>query len=151
MRRPVTNAIQYFTTAELACKGSGVLKLDPFFAEALPLLRVAWGEALNVSSVCRSPSHNAKVGGHPTSFHLTDNPKWPTVGSMAADVLWSSWPTAKKLKFAKLAWSLGWSVGLHKSFCHIDRRADLEVKGLSKAVFLYGAWSGLFNPSDVMK
>lgn len=149
MRQPVTEPIQYFSRNELACKGSGELKLDPFFAEALPLLRMAWGEALSPSSVCRSPEHNKKERGNPRSLHMTENPKWPTVGCMAADIRWATWPRMKKLAFAKLAWKLGWSVGLHNSFCHVDRRADLELPELPQCVFLYGVWSGEFSAEDV--
>lgn len=148
-RQPVTTSIQFFSSDELKCKGSGELLLDPFFADALPLLRIAWGDALSLNSACRSPSHNKSIGGHPNSFHLTVNKKWPTVGCMAADVRWRHWTTPMKLKFAKLAWSMDWSVGLHNAFCHIDRRADLHVKGLNKAVFLYGEWGSWFDVSDV--
>jgi len=146
---PVTTAIEFFSEDECACNGTGVIAMDPRFAEALPLLRLAWGGPLSASSICRTPAHNKSEGGHPSSLHLTKNPKWPTVGSMAADIRWARWPVATKLKFARLAWSMGWSVGLHNSFCHIDRRADLKLAVLPKHVFLYGAWSGAFKPEDI--
>ena len=145
--QPITTAIDYFSKKELACKGTGVIKLDPRFAEALDDLREAWGKPLSPSSVCRTPEHNEKVKGHPNSFHLTENPKWKTFGTMAADITWRSWDTETMLKFARLAYSLGWAVGLHNSFCHIDRRVDA---GLPQRVFLYGTWSGIFNKEDVI-
>jgi len=149
MRQPVTNTIAYLSADELACKGSGVIKLDPYFVKAWPIFREKWGKPLIANSVCRTPLHNKKVGGNPNSLHLTENRAWPTVGSMAIDVSWHDWPTAEKLRFARLAWSMGWAVGLHNSLCHIDRRADLNVVGLQQSVFLYGAWSGVFSRDDV--
>lgn len=144
-----TSALPYFPEHELACQGTGVIKLDLRFAVALPVLRHEWGRPLTPSSVCRTPEHNTNERGHKHSLHLTENPKWPTDGTMAADIIWSEWDKGMKLAFARLAWRLGWSVGLHNTFCHIDRRADLRIPGLSKAVFLYGSWSGVFTPDDV--
>lgn len=158
-----TDAIPFFKRHELDCKGSrkldgsgkpipgsGVILMDLRFAVALPNLRIRWGKPLNTNSVCRTPEHNAAInngkGGHPRSLHLTKNPKHPTNGTMAADVPWRDWPSATKLEFARLAYSMGWSIGLHNGFCHIDRRTDI---GLYHAVFLYGEWSGAFGPDDV--
>lgn len=160
-----TDAIPYFDRHELDCKGTrhlnedgnpipgtGVIELDIRFAVAFPHLRVEWGGPLHPNSVCRTPEHNAQInngkGGHPRSMHLTQNPKHPTSGTMGADVAWRDWSTETKLKFARLAWSLGWSIGLHDGFCHVDRRADV---GLNQGVFLYGTWSGEFDPEDVIK
>ena len=140
--------IKYFSEQELACKGTGVVKLDPVFAQKLPELREAHGGPLAVNSVCRTPEHNRNVGGHPRSLHLTENPVHKTGGCCAADISWRGWSDERKLTFAKLAWSLGWSVGLHDGFCHVDRR---EVAGLPQAAFLYGTWTGNFKPEDVIQ
>jgi hypothetical protein len=162
--KPVTTPIEFFTHAELECKGSrrknargegipgtGVIKMDPRFARALPPLRRAWGRSVVPNSVCRTPAHNNSMRppGHPTSLHLTENPRWPTLGTMALDWPWRSWSTKDQLAFARLAWSMGWSVGLHDGFCHIDRRADLKLPNLPQAVFLYGTWTGKFGPAEV--
>lgn len=135
-------ALPYFPKHELACQGCGVVHLDIRFAAALPALRQAWGAPLTPTSVCRTPSHNTAVGGHPRSLHLTGNPYHPTNGCMAADFAWPD----DKLAFARLAWQMGWSVGLHDSFIHVDRRADI---GLQKRVFLYGEWSAPFDREDI--
>ena len=142
-----TQAIPFFTEKELACQGTGVIKMDIHFAVHFPLLRLKWDKPLIPNSVCRTPQHNEDEGGHPRSMHLTDNPEWPTDGTAAGDVRWRDWPVDEKLSFAKLAWSLGWSVGLHDGFCHVDRRVDF---GLQQAVFIYGAWSDHFDPDEVM-
>lgn len=141
-----TKALPYFSEGELACKGTGIIRLDSRFAAALPALRLAWGKPLIPTSVCRAPEHNTRVGGHPRSLHLTENPTHPTKGCMAADIAWHHWPEQEQLYFARLAYSLGWSVGLHDSFCHVDRRGDIRM---STAVFLYGGnWTG-FNREEV--
>ncbi len=147
--RPTTTAIPYFSERELACKGTGIIKLDARFAEALPKLREAWGKALVATSVCRTPEHNLKVKGHPSSLHLTENPKWPTTGTMAADIAWRGWPIENQILFARLAWKMGWAVGLHNGFCHIDRRADMKLDRLPQSVFIYGEWDGIFGRAEV--
>jgi hypothetical protein len=104
--QPVTTAIEFFSEKELACKGTGVIKLDPRFAVALPELRRAWGKSLSPNSICRTPEHNAKVGGNPNSLHMTENAKWPTLGTMAADISWRGWPVEEQL--ALLVWLGAW-------------------------------------------
>ena len=147
---PITTAIPYFSESVLQCKGTGVIKLDPRFADALPKLREAWGSPLSPNSVCRTPEHNIREKGHPNSLHLTENPRWPTLGTMAADIRWRGWEPARQLAFARVAWGLGWSVGLHDGFCHVDRRADLNLKLLPQSVFLYGTWTGKFGRDDIV-
>lgn len=134
-----TTAIEFFGVDELRCKGSGIIKLDPRFAKELPELRRAWGKPLSTNSICRSPEHNRKEKGNKNSLHLTDNPKWKC-HTMAADVRWRDWKEADQLKFAKLALSMGWRVGLHDGFCHIDRLKDI-TSGYPD-VFLYGTYTG---------
>lgn len=141
-----TGALPYFPEHELRCKGTGVILLHPTFAATLPALRVEWGKPLVMTSVCRSPEHNKAVSGHPRSLHLTENPDHPTLGTAAGDISWLLWNREKRLEFAQLAWCLGWSVGLHDTFVHVDRRLDI---GLEQRVFTYGNnWSG-FAPADV--
>ena len=138
--------LKHFSEKELKCKGSGIIKIDIRFAEALTILREEWGKPLTPTSVCRSPEHNRKVGGHSRSLHLTENPVHDTWGTMAADIYWGNWKTEDMKSFAKFAYSLGFSVGLHNTFCHIDLRSKA---GLNKNVFLYGSWSGKFSPEDI--
>jgi len=137
---PITTAIPHFPEHELRCKGSGEIRLDPRFAEALPKLREAFGKPLVPNSVCRSPEHNKKIKGHPSSLHLTHNPKWPTFGTMACDIRWRDWSPVDQECFARLALSQGWRVGLHDGFCHIDRLLDVVPD--HKKVFVYGTYTG---------
>lgn len=138
--------LPFFTERELACKGSGVVRLDPRFAVRFVSLRRVAGYPFNPSSVCRNPAHNLAVKGHKRSLHLTE-PHYPELdGTAAADIQWRSWNTAKKLAFCKLAWERGWSIGLHVAFVHIDLRT---LAGLRQHIFLYGRWEGAFNASDI--
>lgn len=139
--------LPYFSKGELACQHCGVIRLDPEFAVHLPMLRHTWGAPLRPTSVCRCPEHNAAVKGHPRSLHKTDNPdRKKAKGTMAIDISWMAWPIQRKLRFARTAWLLGWSVGLHNRFCHLDRRTAV---GLPRKVFLYGQWAGEFDAYDV--
>jgi hypothetical protein len=46
---------------------------------------------------------------------------------------------------------MGWAVGLHNGFCHVDRRADLNLPDLPQNVFLYGKdWEGKFGRDDIV-
>lgn len=148
-----TEALPYFPKHELACHGTGVIKLDMRFAAALPQLRLAWGGPLTPTSVCRTPEYNKQLnngkGGHPNSLHLTENSKHWTHGSMAADLAWVTWSDEARLRFARLAWSLGWSIGLNDVFIHVDRRIDI---GLRQQVFNYGkSWAGAFGPDEITR
>lgn len=137
------SAIPYFTRSELACKCCGVVSLDMVFAIKLPLLRHSWGKGLTPSSVCRCGPHNTRVGGHKRSLHLMDNPVHPTNGTCAVDIKWGNWSVGDQLAFAKLAYFMGWSVGLDVSFIHIDSR--VESAELPQAVYTYSNWDGRFE------
>ena len=140
-------ALPFFTEEELACKGTGIIQLDIRFAVALPALRLQWGRPLHPTSVCRTPKHNQDEGGHPTSLHLTVNPKHRTTGTMAADVHWEFWTGNERIEFGRMAYVAGWSVGLSDVFVHIDRRGDV---GLPQHVFDYGdQWSNHFDKSAI--
>ena len=124
-----------------------MIQLDMDMAVHLPVLRWEWGKPLHPTSVCRCPAHNAAVGGHPRSLHLTENPVHPTNGAMGIDIAWSDWPEEKQRRFCQLAWRLGWSIGLNDSFVHLDRRISI---GLPQNVFTYGAaWNGTIAEAQI--
>jgi len=126
MRQIAFNGRVYFTEAELACKGSGVIRLAPGFAEQLLALRLAFGVGMDPTSICRSKAHNAseEVKGNPRSFHVCDEPFYPTGGCCAIDVRTVHRPPAYRERLVELARALGWSIGFHPNFIHLDRRSD---------------------------
>ena len=122
-----------FKKEELACKATGHLKLAVGFAEKLIQIREAFGQPMPVTSCCRSKDYNTKVGGSPRSFHVYDEPYWPTGGCAAIDITKISPVYGKDL--VKLALDLGWSVGVGKTFIHLDRRVDYT--DLPQTLFTY--------------
>lgn len=121
-----------FSEEALSCKGTGELKLSPGFLGELIWLRTVFGKPMVVTSGCRSLSHNNKVGGHPRSFHLTENVHWGTGGTLAVDI---STPTEEyRWELIQLARQLGWSIGHGSGFLHLDKRTHI---GLPRAEFDY--------------
>lgn len=59
-----------FSPAEIACRGTGQLKLHPEALDKLQALRDRLGKPLIVRSAYRSPEHNRNVGGAPRSKHM---------------------------------------------------------------------------------
>lgn len=114
----------YFTAGELACKGTGVIKVDRTLEIHLPVLRHQWAKPLAITSGCRTPKHNTAIGGHPNSFHLTENGKYKTNGTAGVDIAWRTWDHETKLAFIKLAKQLGWNIGVADTFVHVDRGRD---------------------------
>lgn len=59
-----------FSPAEIACRGTGQLKLHPEALDKLQALRDRLGKPLIVRSAYRSPEHNRAVGGAKASKHM---------------------------------------------------------------------------------
>ena len=59
-----------FAPAEIACRGTGQLKLHPEAMDKLQALRDRLGKPLIIRSAYRSPDHNRAVGGAPRSKHM---------------------------------------------------------------------------------
>jgi len=59
-----------FSPAEIACRGSGSLRLNEEALDKLQALRDHLGKPLIVRSAYRSPAHNKAVGGAPRSKHM---------------------------------------------------------------------------------
>ncbi len=62
---------RWFSRAEISCQcGCGYCVPRPEFLELLDALREQVGQPLLVSSFCRCPTHNRRVGGIPESAHV---------------------------------------------------------------------------------
>ncbi|MCL7466770.1 D-Ala-D-Ala carboxypeptidase family metallohydrolase [Phaeovulum sp. NW3] len=59
-----------FSPAEIACRGTGALKIDTEALDKLQALRDRLGKPLIIRSAYRSPEHNRAVGGAPRSKHM---------------------------------------------------------------------------------
>lgn len=124
-----------FSRQELACRGTGIVILAPGFADRLLELRLAFDRPMILTSACRAKSHNDRprsqggAQGHPRSLHVSDFPHHQTGGCCAVDVSTSlpdgrPRPGGYREALARLAVSMGWSVGYGSTFLHLDRRVD---------------------------
>ena len=134
----------YFSDKELACRCCGVVKLNPIFDSKLLQLRNNMNEPMQVNSCCRSQARNEKVGGAKRSFHLYDDTGFPTNGTCAIDIKRSEY-NSYNVKLILEAWELGFSIGVHPSFFHLDIRSDVTDK--PQIVFSYGKT----DPKDLAK
>lgn len=125
--------LPYFTYAELACKETNKIILAPGFAEKLIEIRTKFNQTMKVTSCCRSKEHNRKIGGAVKSFHIYDYPRYGFSGCCAIDI--ATLNNTVRGNLISLAWQLGWTVGIHKNFVHLDRRIDYT--GLPQILFLY--------------
>jgi uncharacterized protein YcbK (DUF882 family) len=122
-----------FKNTELMCKYTYKSCFAPGFLNNLKKLRCDFNAPMIITSACRSATYNKQVGGSPRSFHVYDKPYWPTGGCAAIDVAVRN--PNQKTKLIGLALKQGWSIGVAKSFIHLDRRSDYTL--LSQSVFGY--------------
>ena len=59
-----------FSPAEIACRGTGAIRINTEAMDKLQALRDRLGKPLIVRSAYRSPEHNRAVGGAPASKHM---------------------------------------------------------------------------------
>ena len=129
--------LEYFTEKELQCPSGKVVKLAEGFGEKLDQLRDMLDRPMSLTSACRTTAHINWLleRGYPASknsFHLIDNPKHGT-DTCAVDV---GIPDSQyRMELMKLALEEGWTVGVAKSFVHIDRRSDYT--DLPQIVYVY--------------
>ena len=129
--------LKYFTEEELQCPSAKIVKLADDFGQKLDDLRELLDRPMAITSGCRTTAHIDSLleRGYPASknsFHLIDNPKYGT-DTCAVDV---SVPDSEYRKeLIKVALQEGWTVGVAKSFIHIDKRSDYTE--LPQIVYVY--------------
>lgn len=102
--------LTWFKPQELACKGSGALRVDRVSAHLLDELRRNLGRPVVVVSAYRTKRHNAAVGGASNSFHLR---------GMAFDLAYGSGRDG--LDLVEVGLLTGFKgVGVYKAFIHLD-------------------------------
>ena len=100
-----------FSPAEIACRGTGKLKLHPEALDKLQALRDRLGKPLIVRSAYRSPEHNRNVGGATRSKHM--------IGA-AFDITMSNHDPAAFEAAAREVGFLGFGFYPRSGFIHID-------------------------------
>lgn len=126
--------VKLFSFNELACRSSQIYAFHGNFLDELIKLRIVLNKPMSITSACRSLEHNTKIGGHPRSLHIYDKPiRENQKGGLAVDV--KSQGAGYNLQLIKCALDLGWSVGVAKTFIHLDRR---DMVGLQPGIFGYG-------------
>lgn len=115
---PMTDKI-LFTVDELS-SDHGYMRFAEGFIPALRDLRLTFGRGMTVNSCCRTPEHNARVGGSQNSYHLSTGNI--SDGTCAIDVAVPD--DSYRLILVEKAMRAGWSVGVYRRFVHLDRRSD---------------------------
>ena len=100
-----------FSPAEIACRGTGQLKLHPEALDRLQALRDRLGKPLIVRSAYRSPEHNRHVGGASRSKHMDGT---------AFDIAMSNHDPVKFAEAARAVGFLGFGTYPRSGFMHID-------------------------------
>lgn len=118
---------QYFSQDELKCRGTGLYELETLFLVRLNALRHELGIPMIVTSCCRSPEHNEKVGGATSSFHMTSNSRFKgfdgkPLKTCAVDIAKTPAILEHKQRLRQLAWKHGFTIGYGSTFYHFDLR-----------------------------
>jgi zinc D-Ala-D-Ala carboxypeptidase len=100
-----------FSPAEIACRGSGSIRIHPAALDKLQALRDRLGKPLIVRSAYRSPEHNRAVGGARASKHMEGT---------AFDIAMSNHDPAAFEAAARAIGFRGFGTYPRSGFMHID-------------------------------
>ena len=102
--------------------------------------------AIIVTGGCRCPQHNKDVRGHHNSMHMTfkENKK---IGATAFDLRIRGKSYGWRNKLIREALALGFSVGINKSFIHLDLRILADYK---QRIFYYKGFVPDWVDSDAL-
>jgi zinc D-Ala-D-Ala carboxypeptidase len=100
-----------FSPAEIACRGSGSLRINEEALDKLQALRDRLGKPLIVRSAYRSPAHNRAVGGAPRSKHLD---------GAAFDIAMANHDPVEFEAAARAVGFLGFGFYPRSGFIHVD-------------------------------
>jgi hypothetical protein len=100
-----------FSPAEIACRGTGAIKINTEAMDKLQSLRNRLGKPLIVRSGYRSPSHNRAVGGAPASKHMLGT---------AFDIAISNHDPVAFAEAARAVGFLGFGFYPRSGFIHVD-------------------------------
>ena len=100
-----------FSPAEIACRGTGAIKINTEAMDKLQALRDRLGKPLIIRSAYRSPEHNRAVGGAPASKHMQ---------ATAFDIAMANHDPAAFEAAARAVGFLGFGYYPRSGFMHID-------------------------------
>jgi hypothetical protein len=100
-----------FSPAEIACRGTGSIRIREDALDKLQALRDRLGKPLIIRSAYRSPTHNRAVGGAPKSKHL---------GGTAFDIAMTNHDPVAFEDAARAVGFLGFGFYPRSGFIHID-------------------------------
>ena len=100
-----------FSAAEIACRGTGAIKINTEAMDKLQTLRDRLGKPLIICSAYRSPEHNRAVGGAPASKHMLGT---------AFDIAMSDHDPVAFAEAARAVGFLGFGTYPRSGFMHID-------------------------------
>ena len=100
-----------FSPAEIACRGTGQIKLHPEALDKLQALRERLGKPLIVRSAYRSPEHNRALGGAKASKHMDGT---------ALDIAMANHDPVAFEEAAREVGFLGFGFYPRSGFMHID-------------------------------
>ncbi len=115
-----------FSPMEMACRGSGAIRVSVDFMKRLSQIRTHLGQPMHLTSACRTTIHNDHINGAPRSFHICDDDLGRGQrGCLAVDVA-ATEGYYRGMLFS-IAWAQGFSVGWNakRGFLHLDRRIDV--------------------------
>ena len=100
-----------FSAAEIACRGTGAIKINTEAMDKLQALRDRLGKPLIIRSAYRGPEHNRAVGGAPASKHMLGT---------AFDIAMSNHDPVAFAEAARAVGFLGFATYPRSGFMHID-------------------------------
>jgi uncharacterized protein YcbK (DUF882 family) len=102
--------VKYFKSGEFECKcGCGFCSPHPQLVMALDMVRREYGRPIDIRSGCRCEAHNERVGGVPSSAHVT---------GYAVDIACDN--SRDRLDLIKILPRFFSRIGVAKSFIHVD-------------------------------
>lgn len=110
-----TKLTAHFRVREFRCKdGSDAILIDEKLPRLLEQIRVYAENAVTITSAYRTASHNIKVGGSRSSYH---------VKGQAADIITKGRTVEQIAKFAQAIGAGGVGLYTKQNFVHVDTRA----------------------------
>ena len=113
------NISKNFNRDEFACKGQHCnckpIAVDVELVNVLQALREHVGSPITINSSYRCESHNAAVGGAPSSKHKL---------GIAADIFVKGFSSADIAKYFRNQYPNQYGIGEYETFVHIDVRKN---------------------------